>query len=72
MTDELAKQWMEWVKIKMDDDFYNTQIGKALEGGEPTALDFLKRAARIDPDFVERYYPGFTEELFKLEQSALS
>lgn len=59
MTDELAKQWMDWVS--MGSDFYEAQIGKALEVSNPVAQDFLERAKRLDLDFVRRYYPGFLE-----------
>ena len=61
MTDELARQWIEWVKMGIETD-YEAQIGKALEANDPVALDFLQRAKRLDPGFVTRYYPGFLEE----------
>lgn len=59
MTDELAKQWMEWVS--MGSEFYNAEIGKALEANDPVARNFFERAKRIDPEFARRYYPGFLE-----------
>jgi hypothetical protein len=62
MTDELARQWIEWIKMDNDDgDFYETQVGKALEADDPVARDFLQRAKRLDPGFVSSYYPGFLE-----------
>ena len=50
ISDELAKQWIEWVK--MGSDFYEAQIGKALEGDDPVARDFIQRAKRLDLVFV--------------------
>ena len=58
MTDELAKQWMEW--IKDGSKFYLTQVGKGLEDENMVAWDFLGRAQRLDPEFVERYFVGYS------------
>lgn len=57
MTDNLALQWIE--RVKTGDEFYQTHIGKGLEGNSPIAQDFLKRAKRLNPDFITDYYPGF-------------
>ena len=59
MTDQLARQWIEWVR--MGSKFYEAEIGRALERNDVNANDFLERAKRLDPGFVRRYYPGFLE-----------
>lgn len=60
LTDEIVADWIK--RVKKGDDYYAMQIGKALEGDDPTARDFIKRASRIDPVFVKVHFPNFQEE----------
>lgn len=57
VSEKLAKRWI--TTVSLGNDVYLMEIGKALEANDPVAMDFLNKAGRIDPKFVERYFPGF-------------
>lgn len=53
-------QVVSWVElVRSDNPGYRQEIGKALEAGDPVAREFIRQAQRVDPEFVQEYYPGY-------------
>lgn len=63
LNDELVADWIKKVKKekKTDNFSYEEHLGKALEAGDPTATDFIRKAKRLDPKFVKTHFPNFEE-----------
>lgn len=56
LSPETVRRWIDVCKDRSNRnlrDYYIANIGIALENKDPVALDFLARAAKEDPDFVE-------------------
>ena len=62
---DTVKDWISICKNGGKESwFIKTQIGKALEYKDPIALEFLKTAHEIDPDFVEKgFFSSFIDLL---------
>jgi hypothetical protein len=68
-TASLSKDTVEdWISICKnggnEGKYIMTQIGKALEYKHPTALEFLRTAHEIDPDYIEKgFFSSFMDLL---------
>ena len=64
LSDEQVKDWMKRIQFPEteEDKLYEEHIHKAAESGDETALQFVRRAAEIDPAFVKINFPYLDEE----------
>lgn len=66
LDEETIKRWISICKTSTEESvFLRTQIGKALEHEDPSALEFLRRAHEMDPVFIEK---GFFRSFMDLLQ----
>jgi hypothetical protein len=54
LSQDTVRDWISMCKVKgKESRFIRVQIGKALEYKHPIALEFLKTAHEIDPDYIK-------------------
>ena len=55
LDDETFNHWFEQIhrKDKVGKS-YVVQISKGIEGGEPKAVEFVRRAMELDSDFIDK------------------
>jgi len=65
LSEDTVRDWILICKYGGNESrFIITQIGKALEYKHPTALEFLRRAHEIDPDYIEKgFFSSFIDLL---------
>jgi hypothetical protein len=61
VAEGLDRQTVEsWIKeLRNDNRLYEVNLGIALEHDDEIAIDFLKKAVKIDKDLVEKIFPNF-------------
>lgn len=52
-----VESWMD--ELRGGNELFEVNIGLALEEGDEVAVDFLKKAAKIDRELIEKIFPNF-------------
>ncbi len=54
LSEDTVREWISICKVSgKESRFIRAQIGKALEYEHPIAVEFLRRAHEVDPDYIE-------------------
>ena len=67
LDEKTYEGWLEQMHSKGRSGlFFKTQLGRALDGFDPVAEEFLRRAAKEQPDFIKR--SSFREHANRLKR----